>query len=395
MHQQKHLSSLAGSNGRSASKGGGLLDSILRRLTPDSHDLSVETRQTSLPNGKVATNFAFVPGPGKHVIRYKNAFLMVERTRETRSVELGSGRPWETVTLTTLRRHRHIVEDDILPEARRLAQQAIEGKLIVYKPSSTQWERFGEPQRKREIDTVVLDKGVKERIVNDVQEFCQSATWYYNMGIPYRRGYLLHGPPGTGKTSFIKALASHLDYDIATLNLGQRGLTDDRLQHLLSVVPERTFLLLEDADAAFSNRRQTDADGYQGANVTFSGLLNALDGLESSEERILFLTTNKPEEMDAALIRPGRVDVIERLGDATPWQIEQFWDRFYGGLDPDQALRAKFLGRLEALDILSPDGASPPAHPTSMASLQGLFLFNKDDPEGAIEMAQKLIPDRS
>lgn len=81
-------------------------------------------------------------------------------------------------------------------------------------------------------------------------------------GIPYRRGYLLHGPPGSGKTSFIQALAGNLSYDICLLNLSERGLADDKLFHLLSNAPERSFILIEDIDAAFNKRVQTSEDGY-------------------------------------------------------------------------------------------------------------------------------------
>ena len=72
-------------------------------------------------------------------------------------------------------------------------------------------------------------------------------------GIPYRRGYLLHGPPGSGKSSFIQALAGSLNYDICLLNLSERGLADDKLIHLLSNAPERSIVLIEDIDAAFNN----------------------------------------------------------------------------------------------------------------------------------------------
>lgn len=84
----------------------------------------------------------------------------------------------------------------------------------------------------------------------------------FPLGIPYRRGYLLHGPPGSGKTSFIQALAGALSYDICVLNLSERGLADDKLFHLLSNVPERSFVLIEDIDAAFNKRVQTSEDGY-------------------------------------------------------------------------------------------------------------------------------------
>lgn len=74
------------------------------------------------------------------------------------------------------------------------------------------------------------------------------------LGIPYRRGYLLYGPPGSGKTSFIQALAGELEYNICILNLSERGLTNDRLNHLLTNLPERSIMLLEDIDAAFAKR---------------------------------------------------------------------------------------------------------------------------------------------
>jgi len=79
----------------------------------------------------------------------------------------------------------------------------------------------------------------------------------YLSGIPYRRGYLLHGPPGCGKSSFITALAGELEFGICVLNLSERGLTDDRLNHLLSVAPQQSIILLEDVDAAFVSREES------------------------------------------------------------------------------------------------------------------------------------------
>lgn len=367
----------------------------MRRFTPGMHHLSVETEKIEHPNGSVHTHFALIPGPGKHVLRYKNAFLMVNRVRETKSMDLQMGKPWETITLTTLYSQRHIFED-LFTEAHTLAQQSTEGKTIVYTSRGTSWEKFGDPRRKRPLDSVVLDRGIKERIVADIADFLASSKWYYDRGIPYRRGYLLHGPPGSGKSSFIQALAGSLDYNIAILNLSERGLTDDRLNHLLTIIPRRTLVLLEDADAAFSNRRvQSDADGYRGANVTFSGLLNALDGVASAEERLLFLTTNHVSRLDEALVRPGRVDMTVRLGDATRYQVGELWDRFYGELDAQEAFKALFVARLEELGIVE-DGQGRLRDPrlrTSTAALQGLFLYHKGDMEGAVGMAEGLLPE--
>lgn len=399
LHQRSQVS---GTFNKSSNVKVGLVESVLGRLTPRIHHLSIETEKIERPNGSVQTQFSLIPGPGKHILRYKNTFLMVNRVRETKSIDFQMGKPWETVTLTTLYSQRQIFED-IFSETHRLAQQSTEGKTIVYTSRSTSWERFGEPRRKRSIESVILDKGVKERILTDVQDFLDSSKWYYDRGIPYRRGYLLHGPPGSGKSSFIQALAGHLDYNIAILNLSERGLTDDRLNHLLTITPKRTIVLLEDADAAYSNRRRkTDADGYHGANVTFSGLLNALDGVASAEERVLFLTTNHISRLDSALIRPGRIDMTVRIGEATRWQASGLWDRFYGELDTDGIFKELFLGKLQTLGLISAaefdddiENVGRFSHSrnrqVSAAALQGLFLYNKGDMKGAISMVENLV----
>lgn len=366
----------------------GIFESILQRLTPGMRHLAIETEKRELPNGAIHTNFVLIPGPGRHVIRYRNAWIWVNRQRESKQFSM-DGKPWETVTLTTLYSHRYVFES-LFKEAHDIATQSVEGKTVIYTAWGTKWDKFGHPRSKRPLDSVILDKGVKERIVADVQDFLSSSKWYYERGIPYRRGYLLYGPPGTGKSSFIQALAGHLNYDIAMLNLSERGLTDDRLNHLLTVIPQRTLVLLEDVDAAFANRRQVETDGYQGANVTFSGLLNALDGVGSAEERIIFLTTNHVDRLDEALVRPGRVDMTVRLGEATTYQIDQLWERFYSEADPEEKLKQEFFRKLHEIGVL-PD-ASARSSRTSMAALQGLFLYNKGNPQGAVEMAWQLAP---
>ncbi|KAI9824316.1 MAG: hypothetical protein M1826_007413 [Phylliscum demangeonii] len=384
----------------------GVMASLLRRLTPGLHHLSIQTSKISHPNGSLDTRFALIPGPGRHLLWYRNTFLAVHRARETKAMDLQTGAPWETVTLTTLYAQRHVFHA-LFTDAHRLAMQLQQGKTVVYTAWGTEWRPFGSPRRKRPLASVILDRGVQEGIVADVQDFLGCGPWYQDRGIPYRRGYLLHGPPGTGKSSFIQALAGHLDYNIAILNLSERGLTDDRLNHLLTQVPARTIILLEDVDAAFGARRAaTDADGYRGAHVTFSGLLNALDGVASAEERLIFLTTNHVERLDDALIRPGRVDLAVRLGPASRWQVEQLWDRFYGDVDGAGRAKRRFVQTLARLGVLADvereeagdgdgDGLGatvPAAAPVSPAALQGLFLHHKRDMEGAIRAAAGFVP---
>lgn len=302
-------------------------------------------------------------------------------------MQLMSGTPWETVTVTTLSRDRHLFSK-LLTEARDLALRGQEGKLVIRTAWGIEWKPFGQPRRKRPLHSVVLDTGVSEKVEQDVKAFLQRRQWYADRGIPYRRGYLLHGPPGSGKTSYIQALAGSLSYDICLLNLSERGLGDDKLNHLLSNAPERSFILIEDVDAAFNKRVQTSEDGYQ-SSVTFSGFLNALDGVASGEERIIFMTTNHLGQLDPALIRPGRVDLSMLVDHASPTQARTLFTRFYGGSESVQPELVERMGQqVEELTTKElSDGKE-----ISMAALQGLFIRN--NAQDAVKTLPELFVER-
>ncbi|CAH1828790.1 unnamed protein product [Saccharomyces cerevisiae] len=339
-----------------------------------SRHLSVRTNYIQHDNGSVSTKFSLVPGPGNHWIRYKGAFILIKRERSAKMIDIANGSPFETVTLTTLYRDKHLF-DDILNEAKDIALKTTEGKTVIYTSFGPEWRKFGQPKAKRMLPSVILDSGIKEGILDDVYDFMKNGKWYSDRGIPYRRGYLLYGPPGSGKTSFIQALAGELDYNICILNLSENNLTDDRLNHLMNNMPERSILLLEDIDAAFNKRSQTGEQGFH-SSVTFSGLLNALDGVTSSEETITFMTTNHPEKLDAAIMRPGRIDYKVFVGNATSYQVEKMFMKFYPG---ETDICKKFVNSVKELDIT-----------VSTAQLQGLFVMNKDAPHDALKMVSSL-----
>lgn len=134
--------------------------------------------------------------------------------------------------------------------------------------------------------------------------------------MPYRRGYLLYGPPGTGKTSFVQAVAGALKLNICYLNLSGGRFDDDGLNRALNDAPAHSIILLEDIDGIFVEREAVSVQ-KKGRNVSFSGLLNALDGVRSQEGRITIMTTNHREKLDPALLRPGRADVHVKLNYAS------------------------------------------------------------------------------
>lgn len=336
--------------------------------------LSVETSYLQHESGRVSTKFDFVPSPGNHFIWYKNKWIRIERNREKQMIDLHTGTPWESVTFTSIGTNRDIFIN-ILQEARELALRQQEGKTVMYTAMGAEWRPFGFPRRRRPISSVVLEEGVSDKIVQDVKGFINNPKWYIDRGVPYRRGYLLYGPPGCGKSSFITALAGELEYSICLMSLSDNSLSDDRLNHLLSVAPQQSIILLEDVDAAFVSRdlAKQNPSAYQGmGRLTFSGLLNALDGVASTEARIVFMTTNHIDRLDPALIRPGRVDVKQYVGHCTRWQLAQMFTRFY----PDQTQHA-------AEEFA--DSALSASDKISAAQVQGHFMLHKNDPKIAIE----------
>ncbi|KAG0226306.1 hypothetical protein BGW42_003765 [Actinomortierella wolfii] len=268
----------------------------------------------------------FLPAPGLHFIWYKNRLLWLhrDRVRPTGATVATAGAPIENITISTLGRSRDIIQSLIMEAQRKFIDRDKARTVIFAADQYGAWRRT-KSRPKRPLDTIVMDPKLKQYIVDDAKEFFASESWYAERGLPFRRGLLLYGSPGTGKTSFIHALAGELGLNIYVINLSSKGLTDDTLSELVSDTPARCLLLIEDVDAAFVQRESKDA----GANITFSGLLNAIDGVAAQEGRMLCMTTNHLDRLDDALIRPGRIDIRARFGKATKSQAKELFIKFY------------------------------------------------------------------
>lgn len=364
-----------------------LLQWITEKGARNTQHLSVETSFMQRDTGHCSTQYAFIPSIGTHIMWYNGNWIKVERTRQTQTIDIQMGIPFETVELTAFGRNKNIYFE-MLEEARVLALKYTEGKTLLYTAMGPDWHQFGQPRKRRPLSSVVLSEGVSNNILADCREFIGNPKWYSDRGIPYRRGYLLYGPPGCGKSSFITALAGELEFSICLLNLSERGLTDDRLNHLLNNAPEQSIILLEDIDAAFASREETSAQkaAYDGLNrVTFSGLLNCLDGVASTEARIVFMTTNYLERLDPALIRPGRVDFKEYVGFCTRYQLEQMFKRFYGdgngvdNLTEDEVTTPATIQSKEPnlYHVKFADRVLATGKNVSPAQIQGYFMMHK------------------
>ncbi|KAF2572903.1 hypothetical protein F2Q70_00001031 [Brassica cretica] len=158
-----------------------------------------------------------------------------------------------------------------------------------------------------------MDPSAKKKIIDDLERFLKRKEFYKRVGKAWKRGYLLYGPPGTGKSSLIAAMANYLKFDIFDLELSSVQNNGEFKRILLSTT-NRSILVIEDIDCN-AEVRDREAENQERnmsrGTVTLSGILNFIDGLWSSagDERIIVFTTNHKEQLDPALLRPGRMDM--------------------------------------------------------------------------------------
>ncbi|KAJ6558675.1 P-loop containing nucleoside triphosphate hydrolase protein [Mycena sp. CBHHK59/15] len=269
---------------------------------------------------------------------YKGCWITITRI-QTQTGWYGSKE--QTLYISIMTRN-HNVLNSLLQEARRDYLAAQEHKMCVYvSDTSNNWQTS--------MHSIILDPGVKDILVDDAKDFLLSKEWYAERGIPFRRGYLLYGAPGSGKTSFIHSVAGELGLDVYIISLSRLGLDDSALGELVNALPERCVALMEDIDAAFTRGLNRDAAAAvvesqdlnggkpvpadaappTASRLSLSGLLNALDGVGAQEGRILFATTNKYSALDPALCRPGRMDLHIEFKLASKFQARQLFSRFY------------------------------------------------------------------
>jgi hypothetical protein len=183
----------------------------------------------------------------------------------------------------------------------------------------------------RDLESVILPAGQLARITADVGRWLDAESEYARRCIPWHRAHLYEGPPGTGKTSVARAVASHFGMDVWYLPLGDLK-NDAELLRVASRIGPRSMLLLEDADVFHAATLRDDSEG----RVTLSGLLNTLDGIATPHGLLTIMTSNRPDMLDDAVIRPGRVDLAEHFGYADAGQVTQLIRRWYerGALTP-------------------------------------------------------------
>lgn len=281
------------------------------------------TRAERLPK------FLFTPADGIHFFRYKGKLLWLtahsEKANGSNSLKLH-----RTITVRYWGRSQRFIRE-IMEEASILYLSPVDDHIRVSHNGSDYW---GEAIKvsPRQLDSLILPDGTLQNLLADVESFLENQAWYTRVGIPYRRGYLLEGVPGSGKSTTVAALATHFHLPLYILHVNNTY-GDSALNKMLANMPPRCILLCEDIDASFKARvTKQDNDSRNDSpaeSVTFSGFLNAIDGISAAEGRLLFMTTNYVEHLDPALIRAGRIDKRINYTHATQSQIVSMYKRFF------------------------------------------------------------------
>lgn len=296
-----------------------------------------------------APTFVMAPWVGTYIIHYKNKWMKItcNRTDPTQA-KIGQGVfVYESVEIAYLGRSQKPAQI-FLEDIRTIYKEEKKKTVNIYIPGRNggYWQEHNKLLH-RSLESVVFRGDGLQTIVDNMTNFIKkdTETWYIDKGIPYHRGYLFQGPPGTGKTTTVYTIASHFKMNVYFMSISQ-NISDEDFFGLVGSVENNSILVMEDIDCIFDKERNKKED----IKVSFSSMLNALDGFCSKHGSIVILTTNHPERLNDALIRKGRIDMTVDFHLCDREQIMKMFLKFF----PAKNIEASAFAKNFAEDMFSP-----------------------------------------
>ena len=271
-------------------------------------------------------------GYGTHFFFYKKRLFWFTKGSLQST---GSEKEKQNIVIKTLGRN----QQPLLSLVADFAVKPKETDLNIY-AYKDEWDVISRVN-KRPLSSVILRKDIKDDLVSNLQYFYANREWYVKRGLSYKQTYILHGLPGTGKSSTIKALSSHFDKNICIIDI--TAMSNLSFEKAMASVPRNSIVLIEDFDSCKALHSRTDENGDATTRfaeltdvLSLSKVLNVLDGVVSLDDTVVFLTTNHLEKIDPAMVRKGRVDYIYEIPHLEDAEVKEYIKLMYPEADVPQ-----------------------------------------------------------
>lgn len=282
-------------------------------------------------------------GYGKHILFCGTRFFVINKVRINQA---GSNKVLESLNITTVGRNPKVFK--------KIIQESKVNKDVRYYWSLSSSYNNPSPWKRITVmkawPRIFIDEDVKKIIDDKVLFFKNNKQWYIDNNIPYKLTIILHGEPGTGKTSLIRYISDLLESDIFNLviNRAESESFENATKICRKGIP--TVIALEDFEAIALSREfiskkrkiQVRLDNEQDVdekddvvaqqehiNISLSSFLNTLQGLNPINNIVVVMTTNYLDRVDPAVYRKGRTDLVLEVKPLCIKSIKNFFEYVY------------------------------------------------------------------